>query len=112
MIGAALAILGVAVLFSGPAFWGFVGGLVAVAAGFDMIVTGARGYCPLYARLGHVPKSLGGGAVSAPGHQHSPRPANSDDHAEGEGHGSHGMWLMVLCCVPMVIAIVLIAVGR
>lgn len=62
VIGAALAILGVAVLFSGPAFWGLVGGLVAVAAGVDLIVTGARGYCPLYARLGHVPKSLSGAA--------------------------------------------------
>lgn len=27
-------------------------------AGLDLIVTGALGYCPLYARLGHVPTSL------------------------------------------------------
>jgi hypothetical protein len=27
-------------------------------AGLDLIVTGAPGRCPLYARLGHVPPSL------------------------------------------------------
>ena len=27
-------------------------------AGLDLIVTGALGHCPLYARLGHVPASL------------------------------------------------------
>ena len=50
--------------------------------------------------------------MSAPRHQHNPRPATPGDGAEGEGHGGHSMWLMVLCCIPMVIAIVLIAVGR
>lgn len=29
-------------------------------AGLDMIVTGAMGHCPLYAKLGHVPKALKG----------------------------------------------------
>lgn len=62
VIGAALAILGVVVLFSGPAAWGLIGALVALAAGIDLIVTGARGYCPLYARLGHMPRSLPGAA--------------------------------------------------
>ncbi len=28
------------------------------AAGLDLLITGATGYCPLYRRLGHVPKSL------------------------------------------------------
>ena len=32
--------------------------LLLVVAGLDMLVTGARGHCPLYARLGHVPRSL------------------------------------------------------
>ncbi|KAF5990650.1 DUF2892 domain-containing protein [Streptomyces sp. WAC00263] len=31
-----------------------------VAAGLDLLVTGALGHCPLYARLGHTPKSLRG----------------------------------------------------
>lgn len=29
-----------------------------VVAGLDLIVTGATGHCPLYAKLGHVPASL------------------------------------------------------
>ena len=29
-----------------------------VAAGLDLVVTGTLGHCPLYARLGYVPKSL------------------------------------------------------
>ena len=29
-----------------------------VLAGLDLVVTGALGHCPLYARLGHVPSSL------------------------------------------------------
>ncbi len=59
VIGAAVVVLGIVVLAGGPTFWGIVGGLLAVAAGIDFVLTGARGYCPLYARLGHVPKSLG-----------------------------------------------------
>jgi hypothetical protein len=27
-------------------------------AGFDPLVTGVLGHCPLYAKLGHVPRSL------------------------------------------------------
>lgn len=33
-----------------------------VAAGLDMLVTGAIGHCPLYQKLGHVPTSLRAGA--------------------------------------------------
>lgn len=29
-----------------------------VAAGLDLIITGATGHCPLYSKLGHVPTSL------------------------------------------------------
>lgn len=29
-----------------------------VLAGLDLVVTGALGHCPLYAKLGHVPSSL------------------------------------------------------
>jgi hypothetical protein len=29
-----------------------------VLVGIDMFVTGATGHCPLYKRLGHVPRSL------------------------------------------------------
>lgn len=50
--------------------------------------------------------------MSAPGHQHTPRLATSDSDANGADHGGHSMWLMVLCCIPMAIALVLIVVGR
>jgi hypothetical protein len=29
-----------------------------VLAGLDLVVTGALGHCPLYAKLGHVPRSV------------------------------------------------------
>lgn len=29
-----------------------------VIAGLDLVVTGALGHCPLYAKLGHIPQSL------------------------------------------------------
>lgn len=60
VVGAALALLGVLVALEGPAFWGWLGALLAVGAGGDLVVTGVRGYCPLYARLGHRPRSLQG----------------------------------------------------
>ncbi len=34
--------------------------LLLVLAGLDLVVTGALGHCPLYAKLGHVPASLKG----------------------------------------------------
>ena len=32
--------------------------VLLILAGLDLIVTGALGHCPLYARLSHVPPSL------------------------------------------------------
>lgn len=32
--------------------------VLLVLAGLDLVVTGALGHCPLYQRLGHVPRSL------------------------------------------------------
>lgn len=32
--------------------------VLLVLAGLDLLVTGAIGFCPLYKRLGYVPKSL------------------------------------------------------
>lgn len=34
--------------------------LLLVVAGLDLVVTGALGHCPLYAKLGHLPASLKG----------------------------------------------------
>ena len=33
--------------------------MLLVAAGLDLLVTGALGHCPLYQKLGHVPARLG-----------------------------------------------------
>lgn len=59
ILGGAAALLGVVILAGGPGVWALVGSLLLVAAGLDFVVTGATGYCPLYARLGHVPRTLG-----------------------------------------------------
>ncbi|MGV9937272.1 YgaP-like transmembrane domain [Streptomyces olivaceoviridis] len=32
--------------------------MLPLLAGLDLLVTGATGHCPLYARLGQVPRSL------------------------------------------------------
>ena len=32
--------------------------MLLILAGLDMIATGALGHCPLYKKLGHVPRSL------------------------------------------------------
>ena len=32
--------------------------VLLLAAGLDLIVTGALGHCPLYSRLGYIPKTL------------------------------------------------------
>ena len=34
--------------------------VLLIAAGLDLVITGALGHCPLYQRLGHVPVSLRG----------------------------------------------------
>jgi hypothetical protein len=57
VLGGLAAVVGVAILAGGPGAWGIIGALLLVAAGLDFVVTGATGYCPLYARLGHVPRS-------------------------------------------------------
>lgn len=50
--------------------------------------------------------------MTAPTHHPDPGPANTADDHTGEEHGRHSMWGMVLCCIPMVIAVALIAFGR
>ncbi len=48
------------IVLLGAAGSAFVAALevLLIVAGLDMIVTGALGHCPLYARLGHIPPSL------------------------------------------------------
>lgn len=52
-------VIGAVLLLGGSS--GMVAVVLAVllgAAGLDLMVTGALGHCPLYARLGHVPASV------------------------------------------------------
>ncbi len=60
LLGTALTVIGIAILAGGPSTWGLAGAVLLAAVGADLIVTGARGYCPLYARVGHTPRALRG----------------------------------------------------
>jgi len=58
VVGLVGVIVGIVVLTGSP---GAVVAVLAVllgVAGLDLVVTGALGHCPLYARLGHVPASV------------------------------------------------------
>lgn len=56
--GAAGALTGAVLLASATGVLAVVLELLLVLAGLDLLVTGALGHCPLYAKLGHVPASL------------------------------------------------------
>ena len=60
LIGGAAAIAGVVLLASAGGALAIVLETLLVLAGLDLLVTGAIGHCPLYAKLGHVPRSLRG----------------------------------------------------
>ena len=59
------AILGLGAVIAGAVLLASAGSVLAVvleallvAAGLDLAVTGTLGHCPLYRKLGYVPKSL------------------------------------------------------
>jgi len=58
LIGAAAAITAVVLLASAGSILAVVLEVLLLAAGVDLVVTGALGHCPLYKKLGHVPRSL------------------------------------------------------
>ena len=58
VLGVAAMVAGVALLLSAGSVVAVVLEVLLIAAGLDLAVTGALGHCPLYARLGYVPKSL------------------------------------------------------
>jgi hypothetical protein len=58
VLGGAAAIVGLALLASAAGAFAVVLEVLLVLAGLDLVVTGALGHCPLYAKLGHVPRSL------------------------------------------------------
>jgi hypothetical protein len=58
LIGAVGAIGGLLLLASAGSIGVAVLELLLVLAGLDLVVTGALGHCPLYAKLGHMPRTL------------------------------------------------------
>jgi hypothetical protein len=58
VLGAVAAVAGALLLVSAGSVLAVVLEVLLIAAGLDLVVTGALGHCPLYQRLGHVPASL------------------------------------------------------
>ena len=59
-IGLAAIIAGIVLLVSASSTLVAILELFLIVAGIDLVVTGALGHCPLYQRLGYVPRSLAG----------------------------------------------------
>ncbi|WP_082900017.1 YgaP family membrane protein [Rhodococcus phenolicus] len=59
MVVGSLGVGGAVALFvAGATGWTMVLAVLLLAAGVDLLVTGATGHCPLYHKLGYVPASL------------------------------------------------------
>lgn len=58
VIGVAGIAVGFVLLASSGSTLAVVLEVLLVLAGVDLLVTGALGHCPLYQKLGHVPRSL------------------------------------------------------
>ena len=57
-VGAASAVVGALLLVTAGSTLVALLEVLLVVAGLDLVVTGALGHCPLYSKLGHVPRSL------------------------------------------------------
>jgi hypothetical protein len=57
-VGLAAIVAGIVLLAGAGSALTVVLEALLVAAGLDLAVTGAVGHCPLYAKLGYLPKSL------------------------------------------------------
>ena len=58
IIGVGAAVAGVVLLTTAASAVAVILEMLLILAGLDLVITGALGFCPLYHRLGHVPKSL------------------------------------------------------
>lgn len=58
ILGALAALVGVALLTAAASPLAVILEVLLIAAGLDLVVTGALGHCPLYHKLGYVPRSL------------------------------------------------------
>lgn len=59
LVGLLGAVVAIGLLGSGAGGVPAVLEILLALAGLDLLITGAIGHCPLYRRLGHVPRSLG-----------------------------------------------------
>ncbi|HYS39664.1 MAG TPA: YgaP-like transmembrane domain [Pseudonocardiaceae bacterium] len=57
-IGLAAAIAGIILLATAGSVLAVVLEVLLVLAGLDLLTTGALGHCPLYQKLGYLPRSL------------------------------------------------------
>ena len=58
VLGGTAAIVGLVLLASASGALAVALLVLLALAGLDLVVTGVLGHCPLYAKLGHLPKSL------------------------------------------------------
>lgn len=58
LIGSATALAGLLLLDGHPGTVAAILEVLLILAGLDLVVTGALGFCPLYRKLGHVPRTL------------------------------------------------------
>jgi hypothetical protein len=58
LIGSAAIVAAVVLLTAAGSFLAVALEVLLALAGLDLVVTGARGHCPLYQKLGYAPKSL------------------------------------------------------
>lgn len=58
LVGGVGVVLGIWLLTAAGSALAVVLEILLILAGLDLVVTGALGHCPLYAKLGHVPSSL------------------------------------------------------
>lgn len=58
VLGGFAAIVGALLLTSAGTVLAVILEVLLIAAGLDLVITGALGHCPLYQKLGHMPASL------------------------------------------------------
>ena len=57
-VGILSAVTAIVLLFAATSAVAVVLEILLLAAGFDLVLTGLRGHCPLYQRIGYIPRSL------------------------------------------------------
>lgn len=57
LVGLAAAVIAIVLLAAAGGALAVVLEVLLLLAGLDLLITGATGHCPLYAKLGHVPRN-------------------------------------------------------